>query len=554
MLEGFVPWPTRDVKRFKDAGYWKNLTFSEHLDKWVKQYADLPALAIDGREITYRQMDELATCLAFRMTQMGIKTYDRVILQMANNAELVYMIYACMKIGAIPVCTLVSHRWAEISYLSKKAEAVAHLLPAGKIKDFDYEEFAEKIREATPSMKYIITDGKPRASDMVSIQSLLSQDIDICQARQELTKYRPDPMNPAIFQLSGGTTGVPKIISRTHNDYEYGARCIAEAIDYNIGTRLLLTSPLAHNAALINGLLPLHSKGGTLVLSPSLAPEALMGAIAENKVDTAFLFSVQIHRIMSLSQEVRNKYDMSSFKRVMGLWAPTDSTIFKFLNEYSCQGIQSYGMTEGLVCWGRWSDPEEIRHYTNGKPVSEADELKIVDPVTEEELPVGEIGHMLCRGPCTIRGYYKAEERNKDAFTPDGYYRTGDLVHRDNKGILTWRGRIKDCIDRGGEKINAEEIEYHLMEFPNIKYAAVIGMPDKEMGERICAFVVPRTEKIINLGDLYDFLLNTRGIAKFKIPERVEFLDELPVTKVGKFEKKSLKKMIIQKLEAEGKL
>ena len=227
-------------------------------------------MAINGKEITYREMDENATRLAYQMAQMGIKTYDRVILQIPNKTELVYIFYACMKIGAIPVCTLVSHRWAEISYLSKKAEAVAHFVPASSKDGFDFEEFAEKIRETAPSMKYVITDGEPSMIGTPSLQSLLSADINIDQAKQRLSKYRPDPMNPAIFQLSGGTTGVPKIIARTHNDYAYSVECIADVLDYKVGTRLLLTSPLTHNAALINCLLPLHSKGGTVVLSPSL--------------------------------------------------------------------------------------------------------------------------------------------------------------------------------------------------------------------------------------------------------------------------------------------
>jgi non-ribosomal peptide synthetase component E (peptide arylation enzyme) len=431
---------------------------------------------------------------------------------------------------------------------------VAHVIPAGKDGDFDFEDFAQKILEATPSMRFTFADGKPANDSIASLQELMEREVDLAEAREELAKFRPDPMYPAFFQLSGGTTGVPKIIARTHNDYAYAARCLGEALDYHPGTRMLLSSPVAHNAALINGLLPVHSKGGTLVLSPSLAPEALMKAIDDNSADTAFLFTIQIHRMMGLSDEVRGKYHLRSLKRIMGLWPHGDPDVFKFLAEYECGGIQSYGMTEGLVCWGRWSDPEEQRHFTDGRPVTDADETRIVDPDTEEEVPVGEIGHMLCRGPCTIRGYYKAEERNKEAFTPDGFYRTGDLVRQDANGNLTWQGRIKDCIDRGGEKINAEEVEFHIGEHPKVLQTAVVGMPDKAMGERICAFVVLEPGETLTLRELNDFLSNERGIARFKLPERLELLDELPVTQVGKFEKKSLREKVTRKLEAEGKL
>ena len=554
MLEGFVPWPDEFVRRYKEAGYWDDLTFSEHLHKWVEKYGSRPALAVDGKEISYREMDEKATRLAFQMAQMGIKTYDRVMLQLPNNAELVYVIYACMKLGAIPVCTLVTHRSAEIGYLAQTAEAVAHVIPAGTAGDFDFEEFSQAIRRTTPSLKHIIADGTPSNPGIPSIQELMAREVDLDRAKRELAKYRPDPMYPAFFQLSGGTTGVPKIIPRTHNDYGYQARCISDALDYHEGTRVLVSSPLVHNAALINCVLPLHRKGGTLVLSPSLAPQSLLKALSQNRADTAFFFAVQIHRILGLSEEVRRRYDLSALERVMGLWAHGDPNVFRFFREYDCGGIQTYGMTEGLICWGRWSDSAEIRHFTNGKPVSEADETKIVDPNTEEELQAGEIGHMLCRGPCTIRGYYRAEERNREAFTPDGYYRSGDLVRRDECGNFTWSGRIKDCIDRGGEKINAEEVENHIMELSKVGKVAVVGMPDKEMGERLCAFVVLKPGQTLTLDELNDFLLKERGIARFKLPERLELTDDLPVTQVGKFEKKSLRETVAQKLKAEGRI
>ncbi|MDF1554579.1 MAG: AMP-binding protein [Deferrisomatales bacterium] len=542
------------MKRFKAAGYWEDRTFGEYLDRWVEQYRERPALAIDGREITYGQMDEQATRLAYQMAQMGVQTYDRVILQLANTPEFVYVIYACMKLGAIPVCTLATHRWAEISYLAEFTEAVAHVIPAGTEGGFDLEDFALKIRQATPTMRHILTDGTPSNAGLVSMQELMAREVDLAHARGELAKYRPDPMSPAFFQLSGGTTGVPKVIARTHNDYAYGARCIGEILEYGTGTRLLLSSPVVHNAGLINGLLPLHGKGGTLVLSPSLAPEALMKAIAENHVDTAFLFTIQIHRMLGLDEGVRNGYDLGCLKRVMGFWPPGNEDVSNFLQAYQCEGVQTYGMTEGLVCWGHWSDPPEIRHFTSGKPVSVGDEVKVVDPNTEQAVPVGTVGHLLSRGPCTIRGYFKAEERNQEAFTSDGYYRSGDLVRQDPDGSLTWQGRIKDCIDRGGEKINAEEVEAHLAEHAKVLQTAVVGMPDKEMGERICAFVVCNPGDELTLDEVREFLLNERGIARFKVPERLELIDELPVTKVGKLEKKSLRERVTQKLQQEGKL
>jgi len=554
MLEGFVPWPEEDAKRFKQAGYWEDLTLGEHLNRWIEQYADRPALAYKGSEITYRQMDEYATRLAYHLIRLGMRPYDRMIMQLFNVPELVYLVYACAKIGVIPTCSLPTHRWAEISFLAKESEARAHAIPGGMVKDFDYEEFAEEIRQATPSLKHILTVGKPERANMASINDFLESDVGLNAAKEEIRRHRPDPMEPALFQLSGGTTGVPKIIPRTHNDYYYNAKCAAEVLEFNENTRLLLVLPLMHNFPLVNGLFGVHSKGGTVVLTQSLAPEAVLEAISQNKADSVATVPVLLHRLLDVPEKVREKYDLSSFKRLLWGGNPVDPEIqLQFRDTFGCDTDQTYGMAEGLICWTRSSDSLETKLRTQGRPVSEADDVKVVDVNTGDEVTVGETGECWSRGPYTLRGYYKSPERNKEVFSPDGYYKTGDLIRRDNHGDITVVGRVKDCISRGVEKINAEEVESHIVKFTKVKNAAVVGMPDKVMGERACAFVVPQPGATFTLEELSDFLLNERRIAKFKVPERLEFIDELPLTNVGKFEKKSLRERITRTLEEEGK-
>ncbi|MGD0854967.1 MAG: AMP-binding protein [Dehalococcoidia bacterium] len=554
MLKGFVPWPKEYVKLYKEKGYWQGVTIGEAFETWCKKYSERPALIYNGKEITYRQLDDYATRIAYQMTELGIKTYDRIVMQMFNSAELVYLFYACMKIGAIPICSLPTHRWAEISYVAKHSEARVHAIPAGTVKDFDYEEFADKVRQEIPGMKIVLTVGKPVRSGMYSINELMEKEIDLEKARAKLKKYRPDPMEPALFQLSGGTTGVPKIIPRTHNDYYYNVKCTVEALGYDTNVRSLAAGPLVHNFALINVLLPIHMSGGIIVLSSSFASEALLKAIAEYRVNYIQLPSPLIHRLVDLPIEVVEKYDISSLYRFMTSWNPEDPAIPVFMSRFHCDGIQGYGMSEGLICWSRWSDPQDIRHNTDGRAVSEADEVQVVDPETHAPVAPGQIGECWCRGPYTIRGYYKAPERNKEAFTPDGYYRTGDLVTMDAAGNITWKGRIKDCIDRGGEKINAEEVENYILKFSKVNSVAVIGMPDKEFGERICAFVVLKGGATFTLEELQDFLVKEVHVARFKVPERLEFIDELPITKIGKYEKKSLKEKITSILKKEGKI
>jgi len=554
MLEGCVPWPAEFVKKYKVKGYWEGITLGDAFESWVEKYGDRPALAYQGKEITYRQMDAFATRIALQMIELGVQTYDRVILQLFNVPELVYIYYACMKIGAIPISSLPTHRWSEIKYIADESKARVHIIPAGTVRDFNYEEFAEKIRGETPAMKLILAVGNTSNPKVNSINRYLGTEVDNTAAKRKLAKYRPDPMEPALFQLSGGTTGVPKIIPRTHNDYLYNAKCVASALDYNEKSRIMASTPLVHNVTLVCLMLPLHSRGGCLVLPPSISPEGLLEGVSMNKADTMGVVPVFIHRLIELPDEALSKYDLTSLHRVMGIWMPGDAATKKFMEIFHCDGIQTYGMSEGLICWTRWTDPPDIRHNTSGSPVSAADECRVVDFETNEEVAFGQVGEMQCRGPYTIRGYYKSPERNKEAFTPDGFYKTGDLVRMDSDRHITWTGRIKDCIDRGAEKINAEEVEAYILKFPKVKDVAVVGMPDQAMGERVCAFIVPQQGQTFDLGELRAFLSKEVQVAEFKQPERIEFIDELPITKIGKYEKKSLREKVTAMLKAEGKI
>jgi len=552
MLNGFSPWPEKEVKRYKAKGYWQDLTIGEHFDRCVEEYADQPALAYHGKEISYREMGEYATRLAYHLIRLGLRPYDRMIMQLFNVPELVYLIYACAKMGAIPICSLPTHRWSEISFLAKESQARAHAIPAGTEKGFDYEAFSEEIRETAPSIEYTLTLGDSTQPQVSSILDLLEKDLDLNTAQKELTRYQPDPMEPALFQLSGGTTGVPKIIPRTHNDYMYNAACSAKVLEFNKYTRLLLVLPLMHNFPLVNGLFAVHSKGGTVILTESMAPGTVLQAISENKASAVVTVPVLLHRLLDVPEKERKSYDLSSFKHLFWGGNPVDPEIqLKFRETFQCDTDQGYGMAEGLLCWTRPSDSLEIKLHTQGRPVSEADDVRVMDVNTGEECSVGEIGECWTRGPYTLRGYYKAPERNKEAISPDGYYKTGDLIKRDGQGNITVVGRLKDCISRGAEKINAEEVENHITMFPKVNYAAVVAMPDKVMGERVCAFVVSKAGAAFSLEELTDFLLNEQKIAKFKVPERLEFIYELPVTKVGKFEKKSLRERIARILDEE---
>lgn len=550
-MNGCVPWPEEWVKEYKQKGYWEGIPLGDHFDQWVEHYGDRPAIACQGREITYRQMGIYVTRLAYHMANMGIKTNDPVIFQLFNGPEVLYLFYACMKIGAIPVCSLATHRWAEISFFAEITEARVHAIPAGVIQDFDYEAFADELRDANTSLKFVLTVGKPSRPDMVSINDLIEKEVDLEMAKETLARFRPDPMEPAVFQLSGGTTGVPKVIPRTHNDYYYNAKCCAIRYNFEEKTRFITPLPMTHNAPLVCMILPVHLSGGLLVpVAPR--PEQILQEIAQNKVNYLVVGGFLVQALLSLPGEMVKQY----FGSVERLWAASIQPealekLREILNSDSCQ---IFGMAEGLITGTKQDDPLHVKLQTQGRGISEADEIKIIDPESLQDLPQGEIGEMICRGPYTIRGYYKAPDRNKEAFTSDGFYRSGDLGKLDEHGNFTWAGRIKDCIDRGGEKVNAEEIEIHIRAFPKVLDVAAVAMPDRVFGESICVFVIPKHGETFTFEELRGFMLNERKIAKFKVPERLEFIDVLPVTHVGKLDKKGLREKIAAILRSEDKI
>ncbi len=199
-------------------------------------------------------------------------------------------------------------------------------------------------------------------------------------------------------------------------------------------------------------------------------------------------------------------------------------------------------MAEGLLCYVRLDDPDDVRYETAGRPVSELDEVRVVDE-DEREVAEGDIGELLTRGPYTIRGYFRADEHNLAAFTSDGFYRTGDLVRIHPSGNVVVAGRKKDLINRAGEKISAEEVENLIISHPAVLDVACVPVPDSVLGERMCACVILQPGAAITLEELTAFLLG-KGIAKFKLPERVEFFEEFPTTRVGKVSKRELVELV----------
>ena len=549
MLEGFVPYPESFVKKYRDKGYWKDKTIGEEFDAIVKKYGDRVALSYKGKQVSYREMGEKADRLALHFVDLGLRTYDRMILQLPNELEFVYCYFAALKIGVIPIAALPSHQHAEISFFARFTKARAHTIPS-HFKALSHQDLSRRIRENAPDLKYTFVSGDDVDKDFISITALLDDRIEERVPVESLTKYRPDPMEPAVFQLSGGTTGVPKIIPRTHNDYCANFRRAAEILNLDLNSVTGIVIPINHNFALAcPGLSGALYCGGKVVLIPSTKTENVFEAIETEKI--TIMPTPPALLIRWMEAPALSKYDISSLDAVLAGGAKLNAEAARKIESIlGCRYHQNLGMSEGMLFWTRRDDPEDLLLNTQGCPMFEDDEIRVVDE-NDRDVPPGEPGELLVRGPYTIRGYYKSPEYNKKAFTEDGFYRTGDVVRLYKGSYVSVEGRIKDTVNRGGEKISAEEVENHILAHPKVENCAYVAMPDPELGEKGCAFVLTKGNQNLTFNELIEFLQKERHIATFKLPERLELMEELPMTKVGKIDKRELRRVIAEKLEGE---
>ncbi len=550
MLEGFVPYPLSFVKKYKEKGYWIDKTLGEEFDEWVNRHRRRVALAYMGNYVSYDQMAEKVNRLSLHLIELGLRPYDRIILQLPNEPEFVYSYFAAVKIGAIPILALPAHRDAEISFFAQFTQARAHVIPS-HFRDFSHQAMSREIRKKIPTLGLTLVSGDAVENDLISLTTLLNDRIEERVPIESLKKYRPDPMEPAVFQLSGGTTGVPKIIPRTHNDYSLNCKRVAEITRVSEDSVMGIAIPINHNFALsCPGLMGTLYRGGKVVLIPSTKTEAVFESIQKEKITIMPTPPALLLRWMEAPE--LSKYDLSSLEVVLAGGARLNAEAArKIKSTLGCDYHQNLGMAEGMLFWTKRDDPEDLLLNTQGAPMFEDDEIRVVDE-NDRDIPYGELGELLVRGPTTIRGYYQSPDYNKKAFTKDGFYRTGDVVRMVKGRYLAVEGRIKDTINRGGEKISAEEVENHILAHPKVENCAYVAMPDPVLGEKGCAFILTKGGQELTLDELCRFLKEERLISIFKLPERLELVREFPMTQIGKINKKELRSIIQEKLRKES--
>lgn len=522
------PWPPEAAAAHRDAGLWIGEDFGTFLRDRAARFADRVAL-IDGTggRLTYAELDAHADRIAAHLMTEGVTPGRRVLVQVPNVLGYVPSIFGVWRAGALPVFTLPAHRRVELEGIARRSGAVA-MITVARHAGFAHADLAHELVDTVPHLRTVYL-----AEDLLTLPN----------ADEPPVLPEVDPSEIAFLQLSGGTTGDPKLIPRTADDYLYSVRRSAEICRLGTDTVFLCALPAAHNFPMSSpGILGVLDTGGTVVFAPVPDPASCFALIARERVTmTALVPPLALAWIDAVATETP---DLSSLRllQVGGARFAPDAAR-RVPRELGCRLQQVFGMAEGLVCYTRLDDPDDLVDETQGRPMSDHDEVRVVD-AAGAPVPDGRPGRLETRGPYTIRAYHQGVD--PDAFSADGFYRSGDVVRRLPSGHLVVEGRVKDQINRGGEKISPDEVEDHLVAHPDVHDAVLVPLPDERLGERSCAVVVPARDATITAADLRRHLRG-RGLAAFKMPDRFEFVGALPRTGVGKVSRRDLRATLAER-------
>ncbi len=533
-LEGFVPFSADRAASYRAAGYWTGRTLDTLLtdaaQRWPDRVAVLDAVGDGG--LSYAELDEQANRAAAGLRSLGIAPDDRVLLQLPNNCQFAVALFGLLRARAIPVMCLPGHRAAELGHFAAVSQAAA-LLIADAANGFDYPAMARDLVEDHPTLRHVIVDGDPGP---------FTSWTQLCDHGFARSPAPPaDPESPALLLVSGGTTGTPKLIPRTHDDYVFNATASAEVCRLSVDDVYLAVLSAGHNFPLAcPGLLGAMTVGATTVFGTDPSPEAAFAAIARHGVTvTALVPALAKLWAQACDWEPVTPKSLRLLQVGGSRLEPQDA---RLLRAALTPGLQQvFGMAEGLLNYTRLDDPPELVDHTQGRPLCAGDQLRIVDGAGQPVAP-GEEGELLVRGPYTLNGYFRAERDNERCFDPEGFYRSGDLVRRRDDGYLVVTGRVKDVICRGGESIAAADLEEQMLSHSAIFSAAAVPIPDPYLGEKVCAAVV-FTGAPVSLAEL-NAHLDQRGVAAHARPDMLVTMAALPTTPIGKIDKKAIARQI----------
>lgn len=548
-FDGLTPWPETTVQAYRNAGIWRDNNLAKWLGACLASRQNDIVLSGPGfpdrqwQDLTGRELINLVRRLALGLKGLGLVRGDRVVVQIGNSNAFIVTLFALFELGVIPVMALPGHRRREIEHFVRLAKARAWLASDGEA-GMDFRELGDQLKTAVPELEHVIIDtANPGAHR--TLASLLTTELTT-DVNSDLPGYAAEPGGIALLLCSGGTTGLPKLIPRTHRDYIYNASASAEVCELSSQDCYLVALPAAHNFPLAcPGILGAFNAGARVVMCPAPSPEIAFEYIERTGATVTALVPPLVRVWLEHANLIAPPPDSLRLLQVGG--ARLDAGLAKRIRgELGCELQQVFGMAEGLLNYTRASDPDIVVHNTQGRPLSDRDEIRVVNP-EGVDVPTGKRGELWTRGPYTLRGYYKDDEANLRSFTEDGYYRSGDLVRQLSSGHLVVEGRIREVIRRGAETVSVEALETLLASHTAIKDVAVIGLPCDRLGEQVCAVLVlaETTASLPTLSDIRNFLIE-EGTARFMLPDTLEFIDNLPMTAVGKVARQQLIAQVMQ--------
>lgn len=548
LLEGFRPYDPAAAAFYSRKRWWLGLTMGDLLDKSAELYPRKEALVgFDGngaaQRYSYAELRRRVDVMAVGLLRAGLRPGDRVLLQLPNWPEFVVAYYALQKAGLVMVLLTVNHTAREVAHLARLTQPAGWIVP-GRYRKADYGPLIEQVRRDVPALRTVIVVGDPVPEGCLEYASLLETTATGDQIRIVLAAARPEPGAVCQILPSGGTTGLPKGAPRTHNDYICNIEYKSKAWNLNVTDRVLVATTVGHNLALLVCVTAAVFHGAGMVVLDSTRPEDFCRVVQEEQITATGLVPTLMSRIAAFERLA--EYDLSSLNKVyVGAANSPPDLVRAVENRLGVRYTNAFGMVEGVCSESRPDDPEDIVCNTIGRPVCPYDEVVTLD-ASGVKTAVGVEGELAAKGPGIFTGYFNNPAANGQSFTPDGYFRTGDLAVIDERGVIRITGRLKDIIIRGGENIAARDVEDLISAHPGVEYVAVVGLPDPDLGEVVCAVVKPRAGATLDTGSIVAHLESLDTPKKF-IPARVEIVQAIPLTAAGKADKKLLKEQITAK-------
>ena len=538
--------PPSRMQAFMEAGYWTEATTNEWLEAAARAQSEKIALFDPRMRLDYATYFKQAERLAARLAVLGLTADDVVAIQLPNWNEFAIAINAAMLIG-VPFCQYHSDfRSREVEFILGFTEASVLIVPR-EFRGFDYLAMIKELRPRLPNLKHVFVVGDDIPPGYFDLRRFLDANDEPEISSEALRERRPNGNQLARTAFTSGTTGNPKAVLHVHNTTNCALRFLNRGQRITADSVLLVFLPVGLNWGLFNTLQAINV-GCRVVFQDIFRAEEALALIARERV-THFCCA-PAHLVAMLNAPTFERHDLASVQVIMtgGASCPIE-VIREVQSRLPGQLLEMYGMLE---CGTQahtllTNDPEEVCG-TVGKPVPEMG-IRVVDD-QGKEVPAGAVGEILTYGPSVTIGYYNNPQVNRQSFTADGWFHTGDQGSFDDKGYLRIVGRKKEMLIRGGANIYPREIEEVLYQHPKVLDAAIVGVPDSRLGERVCACIVPKAGESISFEELVAFLRDK--IATYKLPEYMQTLEDLPRTPTGKVQKGPLRDIVVQRLGIDG--